>query len=89
MLANLGAAVYLKRGQPIETAESRARARSEAVIARYGIDFFKRVYPDKTEEQIRQRVAHDLHYIEHWSLRLDIKILWLTFVREVFSRHAF
>jgi lipopolysaccharide/colanic/teichoic acid biosynthesis glycosyltransferase len=34
-------------------------------------------------------VAHDLHYIENWSLRFDLKILWLTFVREVFSRHAF
>jgi Undecaprenyl-phosphate glucose phosphotransferase len=43
----------------------------------------------RTEEQIRQRVAHDLHYIENWSLGFDLKILWLTFVREVFSRHAF
>ena len=43
----------------------------------------------RTEEQIRQRVAHDLYYIEHWSVRFDLKILWITFIREVFSRHAF
>ena len=42
-----------------------------------------------TEEQIRQRVLHDLHYIENWSVRFDLKILWLTFVRELISRHAF
>jgi lysophospholipase L1-like esterase len=54
VLANLGAALYLNRGQPVDSPEARARARSEAVIARYGIDFFKRVYPDKTEAEIRQ-----------------------------------
>jgi putative colanic acid biosynthesis UDP-glucose lipid carrier transferase len=43
----------------------------------------------RTEEQIRQRVAHDLHYIENWSIGFDLRILWLTFVRELFSRHAF
>jgi lipopolysaccharide/colanic/teichoic acid biosynthesis glycosyltransferase len=43
----------------------------------------------RTEEQIRQRVAHDLHYIENWSIGFDFRILWLTFVRELFSRHAF
>jgi Undecaprenyl-phosphate glucose phosphotransferase len=43
----------------------------------------------RTEEQIRQRVAHDLHYIEHWSLTFDLRILWLTVARELFSRHAF
>jgi lipopolysaccharide/colanic/teichoic acid biosynthesis glycosyltransferase len=42
-----------------------------------------------TVEQIRQRVAHDLHYIENWSLQLDLKILWFTLVREVVSGHAF
>jgi Undecaprenyl-phosphate glucose phosphotransferase len=43
----------------------------------------------RTVEQIRQRVAHDLHYIENWSLKFDIKIIWFTLVREVVSGHAF
>lgn len=33
-----------------------------------------------TVEKIRQRVRHDLHYIEHWSLLLDFKILIMTFL---------
>ncbi|GAB0118987.1 exopolysaccharide biosynthesis polyprenyl glycosylphosphotransferase [Acidisoma sp. 7E03] len=31
-----------------------------------------------TAEKLRQRVAHDLHYIAHWSLWLDLRILALT-----------
>jgi Undecaprenyl-phosphate glucose phosphotransferase len=32
----------------------------------------------RSEEQLRLRVQHDLYYIDHWSLWLDIKILLLT-----------
>ena len=35
-------------------------------------------------DKIVHRVNHDLYYIEHWSLGLDIKILWLT-ARLVFA----
>lgn len=40
--------------------------------------------PTETEEQISQRTAHDLWYIEHWSFLLDLKIVWMT----VFSRKS-
>ena len=42
-----------------------------------------------TVEQIEQRVACDLFYIEHWSVRFDIKIMLTTILREVRSRHAY
>ena len=42
-----------------------------------------------TIDQIEQRVAYDLFYIEHWSVRFDIKIMVMTVLREVRSRHAF
>jgi len=42
-----------------------------------------------TIEQIENRVAHDLYYIENWSLRLDIKIILLTLLRELVSKHAY
>lgn len=38
-----------------------------------------------TIEKIEQRVAHDLYYIENWTLWLDLKILAMT-LRAVLSR---
>lgn len=37
-------------------------------------------------DKIVHRVNHDLYYIENWSLRLDLKILWQT-ARLVLSDH--
>ena len=38
---------------------------------------------------IEQRIEHDLYYIENWSLRLDLKILALTFVRGFADKNAY
>ncbi len=38
---------------------------------------------------IEKRIEYDLYYIEHWSVSLDVKILWLTLVRVLFHRHAY
>jgi Undecaprenyl-phosphate glucose phosphotransferase len=43
----------------------------------------------KTVEQIENRVACDLVYIENWSLWFDLRIMLLTVTREILSRHAF
>lgn len=42
-----------------------------------------------TTEDLRRRVAYDLEYMQQWSAWLDIKIMALTIIREVVSRHAF
>jgi polysaccharide biosynthesis protein PslA len=34
--------------------------------------------PLHTSEEVRDRVALDVQYIRHWSLALDLKIIWLT-----------
>ena len=39
--------------------------------------------PTVTDEQKRERVKHDLWYIKHWSLWLDIKIIFMT----IFGKH--
>ena len=38
---------------------------------------------------IEKRIEYDLYYIENWSVRLDFKIMWLTFVRGFFHKHAY
>ncbi|MDX2245480.1 MAG: exopolysaccharide biosynthesis polyprenyl glycosylphosphotransferase [Bacteroidia bacterium] len=45
--------------------------------------------PTETEEQKRQRVAHDLWYINHWSIWLDIKIIFLTVFSKKTRQNAF
>jgi lipopolysaccharide/colanic/teichoic acid biosynthesis glycosyltransferase len=40
-------------------------------------------------EQITKRVEHDLYYIEHWSLLLDLRIIARTIPVALASRHAF
>jgi putative colanic acid biosysnthesis UDP-glucose lipid carrier transferase len=33
----------------------------------------------KEEQQLRKRIEHDIWYMEHWSMWLDLKIILLTF----------
>ncbi|MGQ4272596.1 undecaprenyl-phosphate glucose phosphotransferase [Terrihabitans sp. B22-R8] len=42
-----------------------------------------------TEEKIQQRVAHDLFYIENWSVMFDLKILAMTPVSLLKTEHAY
>lgn len=42
-----------------------------------------------TLEKMERRVAYDLHYIENWSLWLDIRILCLTLIRAWTDRNAY
>ena len=42
-----------------------------------------------TVEKIEQRVAHDLYYIENWSMLLDLRILAMTPLSLVTTRNAF
>ena len=41
------------------------------------------------DTSIEKRIEYDLYYIEHWSVSLDFKILWLTVFRVCFHRHAY
>ncbi len=45
--------------------------------------------PTETIEQIENRVAHDLHYVENWSFFGDIKILVKTVFVGFFGENAF
>ncbi|GEM_PF-240631 len=45
--------------------------------------------PVDTEEALRARVAHDLDYINNWSLWFDIRSLFLTIKVFVSQRHAY
>ena len=41
------------------------------------------------DTSIRKRVDHDLYYIEHWTLGLDFKIIFLTFFKGFINKNAY
>lgn len=45
---------------------------------RAGLTGWAQVNGLRGDTSIRRRIAHDLYYIENWSLALDLRILWLT-----------
>ncbi|MBQ4834135.1 undecaprenyl-phosphate glucose phosphotransferase [Pseudoalteromonas sp. MMG010] len=42
-----------------------------------------------TLEKMNNRVIHDLHYIKHWSLWFDIKIILLTILKGFINKNAY
>ena len=42
-----------------------------------------------TEDKMAGRIAHDLYYIENWSLMLDLKILALTVLTGFGRKNAY
>jgi Undecaprenyl-phosphate glucose phosphotransferase len=42
-----------------------------------------------TEEKLRARVEHDLHYIDNWSILLDLQILVRTVISRASYRNAY
>jgi exopolysaccharide biosynthesis polyprenyl glycosylphosphotransferase len=51
-----------------------------------GITGWAQVHGWRGNTSIRKRIQYDLYYIENWSLKLDLKILWMT-LRQGFRHH--
>lgn len=43
----------------------------------------------ETVEKMRKRVEYDLNYLRHWSLALDLEIIWSTALTVWRDRHAY
>jgi Undecaprenyl-phosphate glucose phosphotransferase len=52
-----------------------------------GITGWAQVNGWRGNTSIEKRIEYDLYYIENWSVRLDLKIMWLTLLRGFF--HAY
>ena len=42
-----------------------------------------------TLEKMQKRVEYDLYYIQHWSLWLDLKIIFLTIFKGFLNKNAY
>jgi Undecaprenyl-phosphate glucose phosphotransferase len=54
-----------------------------------GITGWAQVNGWRGNTSIEKRIEYDLYYIENWSVRLDLKIMWLTVLKGFFHRHAY
>ncbi len=54
-----------------------------------GMTGWAQVHGWRGDTSIEKRIEHDLYYIENWSLLLDLKILFLTFIKGFGSRNAY
>ena len=54
-----------------------------------GITGWAQVHGWRGNTSLRKRVQYDLYYITHWNPMLDLRILWLTFWKVLFHRHAY
>jgi Undecaprenyl-phosphate glucose phosphotransferase len=51
-----------------------------------GITGWAQVNGWRGNTSLEKRIEYDLYYIEHWSVTLDLKIMWLTLIRGIFQR---
>jgi lipopolysaccharide/colanic/teichoic acid biosynthesis glycosyltransferase len=67
------------RGVPLEMASSTYQLRQ---LVKPGLTGWAQVNgnrgPMQTSDELEGRVRLDLEYIRHWSLALDLRIIWLT-----------
>jgi len=54
-----------------------------------GMTGWAQVHGWRGNTSIEKRIEYDLYYIENWSVRLDLKIMWLTLLRGFFHKHAY
>ena len=54
-----------------------------------GMTGWAQVHGWRGNTSIEKRIEHDLYYIEHWSLLLDLKIIGLTFTHSFRDRNAY
>jgi len=54
-----------------------------------GITGWAQVNGWRGSTSLEKRIECDLHYIEQWSLALDLKILWLTLLNGFRHRNAY
>jgi Undecaprenyl-phosphate glucose phosphotransferase len=54
-----------------------------------GLTGWAQVHGWRGDTSLNERVEHDLYYIQHWSMGLDLRILLMTIWRGLFHRNAY
>ncbi|MBA54429.1 MAG: undecaprenyl-phosphate glucose phosphotransferase [Pseudomonadales bacterium] len=54
-----------------------------------GITGWAQIHGWRGDTDLTKRIEHDLHYIENWSLWLDIKIIFMTIFKGFINKNAY
>jgi Undecaprenyl-phosphate glucose phosphotransferase len=54
-----------------------------------GMTGWAQVHGWRGDTSLHERIEHDIYYIQHWSLGLDVQILLMTLWSGLFSRNAY
>jgi lipopolysaccharide/colanic/teichoic acid biosynthesis glycosyltransferase len=57
--------------------------------AKAGMTGWAQVHGWRGNTSLRKRVQYDLYYIAHWSIWLDLRIIYLTFTRALRDKNAY
>ena len=71
-----------KFGKELRTYHSRHQLK-------VGITGWAQVNGMRGDSSISERLAHDLYYLQNWSLGFDLQIIFLTMFRGMFGRNAY
>jgi len=58
-------------------------------LMKAGITGWAQIHGWRGNTSLEKRIEYDLYYIEHWSLFLDLKIIFLTIFRGFVNRNAY
>jgi len=58
-------------------------------LVKSGITGWSQVNGWRGDTSIKERVEHDIYYIENWSFWLDLRIIWLTVFGKEAQKHAY
>jgi exopolysaccharide biosynthesis polyprenyl glycosylphosphotransferase len=54
-----------------------------------GITGWAQISGWRGKTSLEKRIEYDLYYIENWSLRFDLEIMWLTIWKGLINKHAY
>lgn len=58
-------------------------------LVKAGITGWAQVNGWRGDTDLRERIEHDIYYIENWSLALDLKIILMTFYKGFLNKNAY
>ncbi len=77
-----------ERGVFVERFRRQMPHYAQRHLVHAGMTGWAQVHGWRGDSSLRRRLQYDLYYVSHWSLALDLKILWMTLWRGFRSRHA-